>query len=151
MKTLTQMIVVAGVFVAVPQFAGCDRSHAEAHAEHEHPSHRELIEGTDIHKVSWTKKAAERTGLETGEVTQQKGSRDEEQKLAVPYSSILYTPEGKTWVYTVPQEREFVRHEIEVDYIEGQLVYLDDGPPVGTTVATVGVAEIYGSEFEVGH
>jgi len=25
------------------------------------------------------------------------------------------------------------------------------GPPVGTTVVTVGVAELYGTEFKVGH
>lgn len=151
MKTFSQLIMVVGAMVAVPQFVGCDKAHDVAHLEHEHPSQVEPIAGTDLHKVSWTKKAAERTGLETGEVTETKGSRDEEDKLSVPYASILYTPDGKTWVYQMPEERVFVRHEIDVDYIEGKLAFLDAGPPAGTMVATVGVAEIYGSEFEVGH
>ena len=151
MKTLSRLIMVVGVLLVVPQFVGCDRSHAESHVEHEHPSQVEEIAGTDLHKVTWTKQAAERTGLETGEVTEMKGPRDEEQKLTVPYASILYTADGKAWVYKMPEDRVFIRHEIDVDYIDGQLAYLDAGPPAGAKVATVGVAEIYGSEFEVGH
>ena len=69
----------------------------------------------------------------------------------VPYSSFLYDPDGDTWVYTSPAPRTFVRAPIDVGRIEGDLVYLRDGPPTGTTVASVGVAELYGTEFEVGH
>ena len=149
MKNLNRWIVT-GLMIAVPQFVGCQRSH-DTGLEHVAPSHVVPIEGTDLHKVTWTKKAAERTGLKTGKVTETKGPRSEESLIAVPYSSILYTTEGKVWVYELPEPLTFVRHEIEIDYIAGDLVYLEKGPPVGTEVATVGVAEIYGSEFEVGH
>lgn len=148
MKSLNRLMVV-GLITAVPQFLGCHTS-VSTHANYEPPSHVEEIEGSDLHKVTWTKKAAQRTGLETGKVTQVK-AREGEEKRAVPYSSILYTPDGKTWLYKMPEDRTFIRHEIEIDYIEGQLVFLDNGPPIGTTVVTVGVPEIYGSEFEVGH
>jgi hypothetical protein len=40
---------------------------------------------------------------------------------------------------------------VEVDYIEGDTVVLNDGPAPGTVVASVGVAELYGTEFAVGH
>jgi hypothetical protein len=31
------------------------------------------------------------------------------------------------------------------------MAILKDGPPAGTVVASVGVAELYGTEFKVGH
>jgi hypothetical protein len=38
-----------------------------------------------------------------------------------------------------------------IERVEGDNAYLSDGPPVGTVVASVGVAELYGTEFQVGH
>jgi hypothetical protein len=69
----------------------------------------------------------------------------------VPYSALIYDPQGQTWVYTSPAPRTFVRHKVEVDYIEGDMVYLKDGPPAGTVIASVAVAELYGTESGVGH
>jgi hypothetical protein len=54
-------------------------------------------------------------------------------------------------VYTTPQAGTFVRHRIEVDYIAHDMVVLNDGPPLGTVIATVGVAELYGAELAVRH
>ena len=54
-------------------------------------------------------------------------------------------------MYTSPKNRVFVRQAIDVDFIEGDRVVLRDGPPVGTSVATLGVAELYGTEYELGH
>jgi len=71
-------------------------------------------------------------------------------RKVVPYSALIYDPHGDTWVYTSPTPRTFVRHEVEVDYIEGDVAVLDEGPPAGTVVATVGVAELYGTEFKMG-
>ena len=39
----------------------------------------------------------------------------------------------------------------DVDFIEGDRVALRHGPPLGTTIASVGVAELYGAEFKIGH
>ncbi len=64
---------------------------------------------------------------------------------------MIYDPHGKTWVYTSTKEsRSFIRHEVDVDYIEGDIVVLNEGPPVDSIVAAVGVAELYGAEFDVG-
>lgn len=93
----------------------------------------------------------ERVDLRTVEVGEQRVSRSASPRRVVPYSSLIYDGHGATWVYTSPEPRTFVRHEVHVDYIEGDTVVLNDGPPVGTVVASVGVAELYGAEFGVGH
>jgi hypothetical protein len=90
----------------------------------------------------------ERIGIQTAAVSELRSSP---QRKVVPYSALLYGPEGQTWVYISPQSRVFIRHVVDVDYIEGDIVVLNDGPPVGTLVATVGVAELYGTDFEMGH
>ena len=72
-------------------------------------------------------------------------------RKVVSYASVLYGDHGETWVYTSPKPRLFIRHNISVDYIEGDVAVLSDGPPAGMQVVTVGVAELYGTEFEVGH
>ena len=92
-----------------------------------------------------TEKAIERLDLKTDQVNDQGG------KKVVPFSSLIYDPQGQTWVYTSPQPRTFVRHKVDVEYIKGNVVFLNDGPPIGTPVASVAVAELYGAEFEVGH
>jgi hypothetical protein len=71
--------------------------------------------------------------------------------MTVPYSALIYSPQGETWVYTSPQPRTFVRHKVEVDYIKGDIAVLNAGPPVGTVVVSVAAAELYGTELKVGH
>jgi multidrug efflux system membrane fusion protein len=44
-----------------------------------------------------------------------------------------------------------VRERITVDDIEDGRAVLTDGPAVGTAVVSVGAAELYGTEFGVGH
>lgn len=72
-------------------------------------------------------------------------------RKVVPYSALLYDIHGKTWVYKSPEPLTFLRHQIEVDYIEGDQVFLAGGPETGAEVVTVGAAELYGAEFGVGH
>ena len=138
--------MITGILVAVLPLAAC--SHNESHVAHaEHPSHVEAIAGSDMPKVTFTAKAMERTDVQTASVT----TNSARGRTVVPYSSIIYDPQGNTWVYTSPEPRTFIRHHILVDRIEGNNVYLREGPPAGTKVASQGVAEIYGTEFEVGH
>jgi hypothetical protein len=69
----------------------------------------------------------------------------------VPYSSLIYDPQGGIWIYTSPQARTFVRVQVEVDRIDGDRVFLSEGPAAGTEIASVGVTQIYGAETGVGH
>jgi hypothetical protein len=106
----------------------------------------EDVPGTDLRKVTFTQRAMERTDVRTEKVR-----RDSSGRLVVPYSSIIYDPHGGVWVYTSPEERTFLRHKVVVADIQGDDVYLTEGPAVGTAVASMGAAEIYGAEFEMGH
>ena len=126
------------------------QSHDDSHHT-EHPANVEKIEGSDLSRVSLSEKAIERLDLKTGNVREVKVKRSNLPRKVVPYSSLIYDPQGNTWIYTSPQPRTFVRHRVDVDYIEDDLVILNEGPAVGTVIATVAVAELYGTEFAVGH
>jgi hypothetical protein len=104
----------------------------------------EKIEGTDLKKITLAQLAAERLAVETAEVESQ-GSG-----LVVPYAALLYDAKGQVWVYTNPEGLVFLRAEVTVDHISGDQAFLSDGPPAGTKVATVGVAELHGVEVGVG-
>jgi hypothetical protein len=71
-------------------------------------------------------------------------------RKVVPYASLLYSINGDTWIYTNPEPLVFVRHPVQVDYIDNDWVVLSDGPPAGTSVVAVGVVELYGTEFKIG-
>lgn len=71
------------------------------------------------------------------------------QQKVVPYAAVIYGLQGETWVYTNPEPLVFVRDPILVDYVEGDVAVLLDGPTAGTAVVTVGGAELYGAETGV--
>ena len=106
-------------------FAACQKKAAPHKAEH--PAKVEAIEGSDLKKLTLTEKAIERLDLKTDEVREQRMSSSAPAQRVVPYSSLIYDPQGNTWVYTSPQPATFVRHKVEVDHIEGDLVALKDG------------------------
>jgi hypothetical protein len=70
------------------------------------------------------------------------------QRKVVPYAAILYDTNGNTWVYTSPEPLVYVRHRVVVDYIEGELAVLSDGPGLGVAVVIVGATELNGAELE---
>ena len=137
-RSLVAVMVIAGLVITA-----CQKHHEAHHAEH--PAEITKIEGSDLSRVTLTERAVQRLDLQTDQVREQGGKR------VVPYSSLIYDPKGQTWVYTSPETRTFIRHKVDVDKIEGDIVVLNDGPPVGTIVASVAVAELYGAEFKVGH
>ena len=135
--------LVAGAFLACQQVA--------EKAEKVKPAHVEHIEGEEVSRVTLTEKAAERLALALDVVRDQRVSRSSAVRKVVPYAAVLYDGSGRTWVYTSPDSLVFVRREIVVDYIEGDLAVLSDGPPAGTRVVTLGATELHGAEFEIGH
>jgi len=72
-------------------------------------------------------------------------------RKVVPFAAVLYDMHGKTWVYTSPTPRTYVRHQISVDYIDGDLAVLSDGPPADTAVVTVGASLLLGTELGFGN
>ncbi|WP_210506147.1 hypothetical protein [Naasia sp. SYSU D00057] len=135
---------VAGVFLVGAALAGCSAQSSEA-TGHEEPVAIEHAEGSDVARLTLTSQAADRLGLETAPVQQDAGG------LRIPYSALLYMADGSTWVYASNEELVFEREPVTVVRIEGDTVLLSDGPAVGTEVATVGAAELFGSEFDTAH
>lgn len=142
-------LLIAALVTCGLQLAACQKQHATHHAEH--PAEVKKIEGTDLSQVILTEKAVQRLDVKTDQVREAMVKRSTSPRQVVPYSSLIYDQKGQTWVYTSPQPRTFVRHKVDVDYIEGNTAVLKDGPPTGTIVASVAVAELYGAEFKVGH
>jgi hypothetical protein len=112
------------------------------------PATIEKIAGSNLSRVILTAEAARRLDLRTEPIRDvlESGSM----RRVMPYAAIVYDIEGATWAYTSPQPLTFVRHGVSVDSIKGNLAFLVDGPPSGTDVVTVGVAELYGAEFGIG-
>jgi hypothetical protein len=90
-------------------------------------------------------------GLEAGQAVLLELTLSAQETLhkVVPYAAVLYGVHGETWVYSEPEPLVYVRLPIEIDFIEGDLAYLSEGPEVGTAVVTVGAAELFGTETGV--
>jgi hypothetical protein len=134
-------VLAAGLMVGL---AGCSEPPAEATSVAEAAIKAE-IPGTDLHKMTLTEKALDRLDLATTKVAAAGGG------LQVPYGALIYDAEGRTWVYTNPEPRVFVRAEVTVDRIDGDVVKLSKGPAAGTVIATTGAAELFGAEFDAAH
>jgi hypothetical protein len=141
---------IAGMAATMLLTAGCNKP-SLAQVEQIHPASVDKIAGSAISRVTLVEDAMQRLDIQTGAVTEAKSPRTGATQKAVPYAALIYDPQGNSWVYTSPNARVFVRAPIDVDYIQDDMVYLKDGPAPGTTIVTVGVAELYGTEFTVGH
>jgi len=132
--------------VALHLMFGAQGSAALAAGAAEKPYRLETIEGSSLKRVVLTPKAAQRLDIKTGQI-----SKDASGKLIAPFRALYYDMTGQAWVYTSPEALSFVRHKVSVERVEGDNVFLIDGPPDGTRVVTVGAAELYGTERGIGH
>jgi hypothetical protein len=69
----------------------------------------------------------------------------------VPHAALLFTSDGRTWVYVAEGSNAFVRSEVELAWISGDRAFLTNGPLPGTPVAVGGSVELFGEEFGIGH
>lgn len=69
----------------------------------------------------------------------------------VPHGSVVYDAEGGAWVYVCAGDTAFRRVRVDPVRVVGDQMIVAAGPAVGTCVAAVGAAEIFGSEFPPGH
>lgn len=141
--------LAAVLVVAVLPLTACQGADEDAGASAEEPAKVEPLEGNDdLSLITLTAEAAERLDVQTTAVrVEGEGAR---QRTVIPYSAVLYEPDGKTWTYTSPESLTFVRAPITVETIDGDRAVLSEGPPRGTMVVTVGVAELFGAENGIG-
>jgi hypothetical protein len=130
--------------VAALMLSACREAPSDEHVIDE-PVTVEHAEGTDLARLTLTAKAAKRLAIQTAPVEK------EGKQMVIPSAAVLVDPDGDFWVYTNPEPLVFVRHEIRIDYEDGGQAFVSAGPHPGTKVVTVGVAELYGAEFGIGH
>jgi hypothetical protein len=106
----------------------------------------ETVAGTTDKRITLTPKAAQRLDIQTGQI-----SLDPAGGKIAPYQSVFFDLAGVSWLYTNPEPLAFIKRKIAIAEVRGDKAYLSDGPPEGTTVVTVGVAELYGAERGIGH
>ena len=147
MQHINRWMVMVLLIIAALPLAACSQA-SPVTASKVQPAQVEKIEGTELNRVTLTEMAAQRIDLQTAPVREEQLNGT--QRLVVPYSAVIYDLEGATWTYTSPAPLTFVRESITVDYIEGDMVVLTDGPAVGTEVVTVGVPELYGADTGIG-
>jgi hypothetical protein len=107
------------------------------------PATVEKLDG-GITRIKLTESAAKRLGIRLEEL--KKG----EQRLEASYAVIVYDNHGGEWAYAMRQPNVFERAPVNIERVEGDKVYLVDGPPPGTKLVTAGAAELLGIEFGVG-
>jgi len=140
------VVALAGLLTVLLTVVGPAQGESPGSAGHEEPAHVEHREGSDIARLTLTRKAASRIDVQTATVeTGRQGLQ------VVPYGALLYDPQGGTWVYTSPEALVFERVAVTVSSIDDERVHLRKGPGAGTEVAVVGAAELWGAEFGVGH
>ena len=137
------MVAMAG---SVLVLSGCNR---KVPAVVHHPATLEDSGVEGIKKVRLEPRAVERTGIQTATVREEMvgGNR----RLIVPYGAIMYDKKGVTWVFTNPEPLVYVRQKLLIDRVDGDRVLYTEGPVIGTTVVTVGAAELMGAEHKYGH
>jgi hypothetical protein len=136
---------LAGVMMAtaVLWLSACSEVEEETTTSYE-PAALESVRGNDdVKRVTVTAEGARRIGLKTAKVAGSDG------REVVPYAALIYDAEGDTYVYTSTGRLSYLRKEVDVRRIDGHRALLSRGPPSGTTVVTVGAAEVYGAELEI--
>jgi hypothetical protein len=96
-------------------------------------------------RLTVSERAEQRLGLRTEPVrplTAQANGATE----VIAYSAVVYDADGKSWTFSSPSPRTYIRVPIVISSIAGQTVQLKSGPPVGTQVVVVGAPELVGAE-----
>jgi hypothetical protein len=130
------------IIIAAAALAGCSSTSATPGAPP--PAHVTVGHNGTV-SVVLTPQAAQRTGLQTA-VAARAGRGPQ---AVVPYSALLYQPDGSSVIYTVTGPLTYTLVPVGVASIQGNQVYLTGLAP-GTTVVAVGGEELLGVQDGVG-
>jgi hypothetical protein len=156
----SRWIAAAVLGVAALGLTACSNVASPVEATHGQAAKVEAVAGKDVKQVTLTSQAARRLGIATVTVGAPASAPPNSGQGAgggaaavVPYSAVLYDPDGTTWVYLVTAPLTYVREKIVVATVGGERgdqAVLSLGPPEGTEIVSVGVIELYGAELGVG-
>ena len=145
MKHQKSILLFILVIFGLALFACGSQSSSENKVE---PIIVEKIDGTDLNKLILTESAEKRLDIQTTSISET--LIEDDVYLVVPYSTIIYDLQGEVWLYVNLAPLTYQREKVVVKTIDGNTVYLSDGPSIGTEVVTIGVAELYGADTGVG-
>jgi hypothetical protein len=69
--------------------------------------------------------------------------------VIIPYSSVIYAPDGSTFAFTSPSPLVFTEVPVTIARIERDSAYLMSGPAAGAKVVTTGAEELFGVQTGV--
>ena len=143
-------ITTLTLIVAALALTSCNR---EKVASVHHPAKLDSTEVKGIMRVTLEARAAERIGLQTTEIREERVTLNgaSVMRTVIPYGALMYDKKGHTWTFTNTGPLSFVREEVVVEDIQGDRVILSEGPPAGTVIVSVGAAELMGAEHKYGH
>ena len=130
------------IIIAAAALAGCGRTSAPAATPP--PAHVRVGHHGTV-SVVLTPQGAQRAGLQTAVAASAARGR----QAVVPYSALLYQPNGSSVVYTVTGPLTYTLATVSVASMQGSQVYLTGLTP-GTVVVTVGGEELLGVQDGVG-
>ena len=96
-------------------------------------------------RLTFSERAEQLLGLRTEPVRPLTGQANGATEV-IAYSAVVYDADGKSWTFSSPSPRTYIRVPIVISSIAGQAVQLKSGPPVGTQVVVVGAPELVGAE-----
>lgn len=97
----------------------------------------------NLHLITLSAEAVTRLDIQTAKV---QGGKTK----VIPFTAVIYDPDGQSWAYVVTGDRTYERAAISIDRIDGDQAVLKAGPPGGTPVVTAGAPELLGTEYGVG-
>lgn len=130
------------IVIAVAALAGCGGTSATGGQPP--PGQLERSGPHGALSVVLTPLGAQRTGIQTA-VAAPAGRG----QTVVPYSALLYQPDGSTVIYTVTGPLTYTLATVSVASIQGNQIYLTGLAP-GASVVTVGGEELLGVQDGVG-
>jgi hypothetical protein len=96
-------------------------------------------------RITVSERAEQRLGIRTEPVRPISAHPNRAAEM-ISYSAVVYDADGKSWAFSAPAPRTYIRVPIEISSIDGTTVQLRSGPPVGTQVVVVGAPELVGAE-----
>ena len=123
--------------------AGCASSSSSS-APQGPTARMERLGNSKVESVVLTPLGAARIGVQTAVATASTAG------TVVPYSALLYEPDGSAAVYVNTGSLAYTRYIVVVASITGTQVYLSSGLQPGAKVVTVGAEELLGVQNGVG-
>lgn len=68
-------------------------------------------------------------------------------RLVLPWSAVLFDPQGGAWVYEQTAPQTFTHRRVSILRVAGTDAVLEAGPAAGAIIVTAGAAELFGAEF----